>query len=1453
MFLPSFTVTPAITGYVNATEFVFTNTTQTTATLQKLVWDLGDGSSLIYDTDTVQHTFLYPGVYTVRLSATDSEDNFDTYIENITVDLLYRDYVVYTQIPENYSIPGKKTDVPFRVRVVSSSISATELNLDLYVINSKSIPEQFVSPRWTFLNPTWKFLDVNDNTIYSLNVPVTPIYYNDKVVAVSGEEEFYFVDSRSAGNPETECPLLVTCTLQTSSFVNSKDSLIYPYKSYANNTTVKCATIWHVHNYQPDLLRITSNYLDETRPDYWDSIKIPFIVTAHACRDLKVPGADKTVSEIIFSYPQVNDDINGRSIVNVGFMNCESSACFTDEGPLYFQATDNFDTMTGGYIFTTVTPKTTAFQTALSATTLISEQINYVNNRFPDIHTLAPNGFVWVANPTRGALNKIIFIPSPENCPAVESFKQDQVLIDGSIRQTQVSVPLTENNQTFNYYLTGFSGIYGLAIDPRHYELIAADADLGCLFKFSTTGSLLSTLALSTVDNKDSVKESSAPASISLDQDYNIWVSLFNSVSVLKYDKDFNLLFSTAPTGNISFFYEPTSTIISNTVTNIISTVTVLTGDIDLFLQNLPSITPTLSTNVVYLTSTFDNFNTYIVNYSVLFNDQPLSVNSKQVSSSDIKTFIESLSTFIQPTYNIRYNTPELSTTSEISSATIEFTTLYQTEPLSTNFINNLSTITPLFSAYFLENNNSLTYTVQYNSFTMPGYGTFEEDTFVLFVNPLTSVKVLATNLQNFIQNLNTVSPFPYDYSYYKNDDETLTVYLTVLSSFEEPILNDIFDGDNLLKPPVVETDQNSDCWCTYAHPLCSLIVKYSPDGVPKTQIVLPSYSVPVGLAIAANNDVWVSNSYNVLSAPGNIQRYTEQPTRTLYLSTGVNISVDLSATYVEGLSTLPDYFDTPWLFTQFYGTSTEGFSAVDISFAREKITLPGEYTLITSLTGIPRPGYLAVDRYNKLWFTYGLRNLGCYDPDTQSLYKWFIRTTVHDPFELLEAPFLSASEQVLQLSLETLTALETDTEPQALPFDTYNYDVYTNDEELGGLGVDVYNRIWIIDSITNRAFVIYQHDLSGPTLKTRAFKVRPDTTIGYWPDFVTGATITDNLTGVKSAQAAGDWTGYKWYQKYITPDNYPSTKVITGSSMPFNINPFKNPYQFRKINDSFNTSEYYKNLALPENLQTYTTLWDKFFPALVGTGEEKILEDIGQTSYEKIANFSQNHRDIDTCNISQLLSLAEETNVRYSDFATRLPADILKTMDLLSISLSRLFGQKNNYPNLLLSLSSEIISTPQNIILRNISNSLSSTIIQNLTSTPGYVPNTWFIINPTLSTIDITYTYYNTVSSGQKIILKSKYNESISLVNLPPILNTTVYSVSNLELPGYAKPISKHYQLFEYNPQYEDFFIENTIDWTSPHTTLSPNLSTVDEWYQTDGIAETTFNYLLNKNLFYK
>lgn len=1067
MIQASFTVSPT-SGDVYATKFTFVDNTTASETVQKTVWSFGDGTDLVYNNTQPTHIFNYPGNYTVGLTATDKIGTISTTTQTINVDYVYRDYVLFTQIPEEYSNPGTKTLTPFKVQVVTTQLDKPIL-LDLFCTNSNSIPYEHVPARWSFLNPTWKFTDVNDTVITVLSVEGIPVYKDGYQVALSGEAEFYFIDSTSTGNPQENCPLLITCTLQTSSFNYPLESNIYPYASYANNKNVRAATVWYVNDLQPDFLKVTSNYIDEMRARYWEDVKIPFLITAHSDRSYKLPGANSSTSDIIFTYPP--DNTTGLiSEVSAVIPQLPLSSYTIDESPLYFQRYDENNFRVGGYIFTTLTAQTTSSSSTIQASAVIHPNQTYTSNIFPYVGGIAPNPFVIVSNPEQNTLNKITLVPYPINCTDINYFKTQKILVDGTVKEIQT--PILSTTSTFNYTMSGFSGIYGIAIDPRNYDILACDAELDCIYKFSSTGSLLSTLQLSTIGGYDSVSAAYTPSCISIDSDYNFWVTLFNDVSVLKFDKDFNLTYTVQPTG------------------------------------------------------------------------------------------------------------------------------------VDTNYI---------------------------------------------------------------------------------------------------------FDGDFTVKPPTVETDRANNCWVTYAHPLCSLLVKYGSNGNVLSQINLDNYSVPVDLAVDINNNVWVANTYNVLSADGSIQLYN----------------------------------------------STTG-------------------SLITSITGIPRPGYLALDKNNNLWFTHSINGLGYYNTNTSQLSVWQIADNT-----------INFVDQISSFRIN---------------------ETYLNDENISGLGIDVFNRVWVINSYNNTANIILSATPQFTNDDVRVIAIRPNSILGYYLDLNTGDTYTESLStySYKSAQAVGDWTGNKWYQKYLTIAQL-SAKTVTGESTPFSIYPFINEYQIRKVNESFNTAEYFKSLALPEILQNNTILWDSFFPATVGNANLSANEDMGQVTYERIANFLQNHADVDTCGIDQLLSLAQETLIPAADYSTELPAEIKRMLDIASVSRTKLWGIPDLTPNIKSSLGQEL--------------------------------------NP--------FTY--TLTADTKIILRSKLDNTYTLYTVPMLGDQTVYPLSSLQGYGFAQPVTTNYLFYEFKPSYSGKYVENIIDWNSTFTTLNSTISTFEQWYGEEGVLETAFNYLLTKNLFLK
>lgn len=1062
MVTANFTVTP-LSGDVYGTEFSVTN--NSTGNIYSYVWNF-DEEGLVYETKNPKHIYKTNGVKNISLTAIDINGSTDTYTTSVSVDYLYRDYLTFTQLPNYFADPGQPTSIPFKIQVISSQINKP-MNVDLFAANSKSVPYEFISSRWSFLAPTWKFLDNNKKVVTTIPVLSSPIYNNEnRIVAVSGEAEFYYVDSISNGDTGQDTPILITTTLQTSGYFNYKDSNIYEYPSFSNNETVKAGLLWQVNDLSPDLLRITSNYLDVIPKQKWSNIKIPFIISCHGNRSYRVPGANDSTSEIIFSYPANNTTGKLQSVL-VSLSSIDQNSYTIDEAPLYFQTTDEQGHHIGGYIFTTLTSNTTALNTAIIAQATAFNTTVFQSDSFVYPTGYAPNPFVWISNPAHKTLNKITVIPYANNNTTVEYYLDKNILIDGYTKE--ITVPALSTNSTYNYTMSGFAGVFGMAIDPRNYELVCADAELDCLYKFTTDGTLLSTLQLSSIDGLDSIYNAHTPSNVSLDKDCNIWVSLFNSISVLKFDKDFNLLFSAVPSG------------------------------------------------------------------------------------------------------------------------------------------------------------------------------------------------------------------FNYD---------------------------NVFDGDFVFKPPYVETDKENNCWATYSSPMSCFLVKYSPSGELLTQINLEKFSTPADIVINPQNNVWVAKTYNVLENFGKI-----------------------------------DLYDT---------TTSQVIDTVENVF---------------------RPTHLSLDRNNNLWFTFGDRRLGYYNTTTNTKYTWDVSeddSTIN--------PFGSAT---------SITQKERGKDPT-----------------LTGLAVDVYNRVWVLDSLNNNIWLLSATPLFNEQ-RIRKFKVKPNTPIGYYVDVNNFSTYT--LTSSQQAlYATGDWTGNRWYQKYVNIENLYSTP-LSGISNTFNIDPFVNKYQVSRLNNNFDMAGYLQSLALPENLNVDNIFFRDFLGAVVGNNQDSKYQDLGKTVYEKIANFTDYHGDIDTCGVQQLLSYAEQTKTLYTDYGAELPVEVRDFLDIASVPKAKLWGLPDEIPLLLQSLDVEDQLNTQTAI----------------------------------------------ITAGTKLALRNKFDAKFTVIQVPPMSTTLVYPLSEFLGYGLEQPVTIKYDFFNFTPKYTGEYIENQIDWNEPQTTLSRNLSTFEDWYGDNGAIENSFNYILTKRIF--
>lgn len=1053
MITASFIASP-LNGIVYATDFTFTDTTSSLYGIASRSWDLGDGTTA-YNTISATKTYNYPGTYIVTLTATDFFNNSRIVTKTISADYSFRDSITFTQIPGDYSLPGKKTNKPFKIQVITSQIKDT-VDIDLHVINSKSVPYEFVSKKWSTLTPTWKFLDSNLNPITTLTVTTSPIYIqNNKKVGSYGEAEFYFVDSIGTEDPNTRCPLLITTTLQTSGFYTPLDSSTYLYNSHSNSIAPQAALIWRVHDLLPNTIKITDNYVSDVYPIKWKNIKIPVFFTLHN-NGTFIPNTTASMSEVLFNYPENNTFGNLLSVT----LRLSGTNNFKLEEPTtFFQSTDSNGSNIGGYIFTSITPTSSINTTSVLASTICFTSLSSsLANRFVYPRGYTPGTFAWLSKTCDSILSKVTLEPYPSSCETINFYKQNNTLIDGYIKT--INLP----SRTITSTSITCSGIYCVAVDPRNKNLLATDTLTDSIFVYSSDGDLLRTINLSSFGSTFTNFTSGNIANIIIDGNSNVYISLFNSLSVLKLNS----------------------------------------------------------------------------NYS--------------------------------------------------------------------------------------------------------------------FVQSLTGI---ATNSGTY--------------------------------------------GTYTFRPPIIETDRSNSVWITYTSSTAGILQLYTSQGVLSSTINLASGSIPSSLAITPTNEVWVANSYSGSSNNGTLQLY-----------------------------------------------SVSGGSA------------------LATVSNFTHPISLAIDQGNGIWFLHNKRNIGYRGP-TGATNSWHLLST---------GSFQSQSV--------------------AFQNDTYA------DKELGGLAVDVYNRVWVIDALTNKAYVFPA--LTGFATQSLSANIR---TVNIFPNtflYPEDSYKTVQLSSIyfKPVQANGDWTGSKWYQKYYNPASL-SAIQISGTSVPITVKDFINPAQINRINENFNNANYIKSLALPNILQQNINLFDNFFAAAVGTSMPSANPDVGQTVYERIANFVINHSDTDTCNIDQLLSQASETNTPASIYLTQYPAEIKKYLDIASVPKNRLWGVKSP-----IALSS-------------------------------------------LSIGDKLNTNTSLVTAGTKIYLQSKFDSKYTLYSIPLLSGLMVYPLSSLKNIGFVDPILSNYIFYNYIPVYSNNFIENIIDWNNPYTTLQPTGSTTQEWSGNVGAIETAFNYLLTKYLVVK
>ena len=561
-----------INGYVYETEFVFEKTNLPSYNI--LTWDFGDGT-FVYNpsSDEVKHTYVYPGVYKVSLSAWNQIGTLETNFQYVNVDYKIRDALLFTKTPSEWGIVGHKTIEPFTINLTSAKIDEP-LAIVLHSIGSKSVPYNTLKDKWRFIVPTWYFVNASTNKI--VNGPIafntTPIYgLNNKVIAVSATQSFYYIDRTATISNASNDPVIITATLSTQNFAYPPESLVYPYYSYSNTDTVKAAVLCHIYDVLPNELKITENYLQQIYPYKWTQTKIPILINYRFNPDLFGSynyGTGVSATDV-FSYPKTN--ISGStypltialknvtpknySVENHSYVHTYSTQTSALSSRLYFKATDESGAVSSGYVFTGLTSLCAVDSAQITATTQLDLEQPFSNDfAFPIGLPLSYKAYI--AHAFESNINEIRVDSFYPKSSQVQALQDKGLILEGQIQT--IGVPSISSTNTNNLTLSGASGIYAIAYNPAKKLLYAADSDSNKVYMYDDNKTLINTLELSTTrfDLFYSFFEDEAvledfpisPSSLSIDKDHNVWVALYDNSLVLKYTYDLTTrLASAAP------------------------------------------------------------------------------------------------------------------------------------------------------------------------------------------------------------------------------------------------------------------------------------------------------------------------------------------------------------------------------------------------------------------------------------------------------------------------------------------------------------------------------------------------------------------------------------------------------------------------------------------------------------------------------------------------------------------------------------------------------------------------------------------------------------------------------------------------------------------------------------------------------------------------------------------
>ena len=641
--------------------------------------------------------------------------------------------------------------------------------------------------------------------------------------------------------------------------------------------------------------------------------------------------------------------------------------------------------------------------------------------------------------------------------------------------------------------------------------------------------------------------------------------------------------------------------------------------------------------------------------------------------------------------------------------------------------------------------------------------------------------------------------------------------------------------GGYMIEPSIVDVDTSGNIWVAYTQKLSSFIVKYDDEGNELLSYDFPQYIVPQDMVVDKDDNVWVTTSnqsnrqsFTTLSKTISAWRHSDGKSIVYALPTGTDLSsvtagnpiVDMQWSYdnrkfggkllVNSADNNPGTDAQAWLGGDYPYFTVQPYTgrANNISQSVRTIasTVGNFYrsdrvfkfnssgTLVHDISGFYNPTYTIVDDNQDCWV--------CHDVNTLSKIN---RVTA----------------AVVNYRVETDSYI---TDFTALSAGAYNV------QQLGGIGGDTNNALFVINSYENKVFKYEYESISG-TINTG-----------------TSASTTINaseMSGSDMYRSFGDWSGWRWVNKFARVAG--GIEELRGEAT-FNILTSGGEYKAAILHEDFDPAETIKSYRFQSQLLQHGKLFDSFYGQIVGSADDEPTT-LGKSTYSNIANFASKHSDIDECDINTLYSLCEQYGTSITNYNLNFTGGLKRIMNITSIPHKKLWGTRSTFNR-------DFAKSGTTSLIRGV----------NLGSEISPISST---ING-LDTDNSTYAY--TVTAGVPIIAEQLFNKEFSII-------TTAYVSGETTDPGYASsvgmlssyPLSSYslnwgwnlyygvngtdiipfYKFYEYVPlSGKQVQLEGVIDWGNSYTNLVEANSGHNEWIKDGGIVDTMIDYELRRGL---